>query len=280
MRGLPVRMVVHMGCYFVVFGLTHSISSEIVSATQAKLLSGHVGLMAAAILFWVALTVTGTDRIWHKVRGAVFPLAMLGFILLPSALRNSHALSVLLAECASYLYYLIALFAAVKAARLGIAPIGRTFATVCMLGGAFYAVGISCGTAARLMGPFDEATYSVLTACVFVLLTVGTFWVGDDKTADMFWGLEKKLSPKAYNEQQTRLRCAAVASRYGLTRRESEILAPLALGTSPDAIGREQTVSIATVRSHIHNIYVKLGVHTHAELIELVERTPLDQGER
>ena len=66
-------------------------------------------------------------------------------------------------------------------------------------------------------------------------------------------------------------RCASVAARGGLTEREAEILGYLARGRTNAHIAGVLYVSENTVRSHVRNIYSKLGVHTRQQLIDLVE---------
>lgn len=69
-------------------------------------------------------------------------------------------------------------------------------------------------------------------------------------------------------------RCAAIGAAAGLTEREQEIFEYLARGRNVRFIQDELTVSYNTVKTHVSHIYAKLGVHSHQELIDLVERTP------
>lgn len=57
----------------------------------------------------------------------------------------------------------------------------------------------------------------------------------------------------------------AVEARDELTEREWTVLDALARGLSNEAIGRELWVSSHTVKSHLHHIYVKLGVANRTE---------------
>ena len=63
-----------------------------------------------------------------------------------------------------------------------------------------------------------------------------------------------------------------VALKYRLTRREGEILALLAQGMTAAHIAEELVVSTSTAKTHMRNIYQKLGVHTQSELLLLVHR--------
>jgi ATP/maltotriose-dependent transcriptional regulator MalT len=51
-----------------------------------------------------------------------------------------------------------------------------------------------------------------------------------------------------------------------LSERELEVLRLVAAGLSNRAIARKLFVSLGTAKSHIHNIYGKLGVSSRVEL--------------
>lgn len=64
--------------------------------------------------------------------------------------------------------------------------------------------------------------------------------------------------------------CQDLAVEYGLTPREAEILALVALGRSAKYISEELMVSYNTTRTHVRHIYEKLNIHSKQELIDLV----------
>lgn len=66
-------------------------------------------------------------------------------------------------------------------------------------------------------------------------------------------------------------RCAAIAERYGLTPREAEVFQMLARGRDRTYIQEQLVVSRNTVKSHVKHIYAKLDIHSHQDLIDLVE---------
>ncbi|MCU7584014.1 helix-turn-helix transcriptional regulator [Adlercreutzia muris] len=66
-------------------------------------------------------------------------------------------------------------------------------------------------------------------------------------------------------------RCAAVAAEAGLSPREAEVLVYLARGFTPAYIAKTLVLSISTVRTHVRNIYRKLGVGKREELIHLID---------
>lgn len=66
-------------------------------------------------------------------------------------------------------------------------------------------------------------------------------------------------------------RCAAIAERCRLTPRETEVFGMLARGRNREYIQDKLVVSRSTVKTHVRHVYEKLGIHSHQELIDLVE---------
>lgn len=62
-----------------------------------------------------------------------------------------------------------------------------------------------------------------------------------------------------------------LAGEHGLSAREAEVFRYLAMGRGSDYIADKLQVSWNTARTHTHNVYVKLGVHSRQELIDLVD---------
>ena len=67
--------------------------------------------------------------------------------------------------------------------------------------------------------------------------------------------------------------CETITQKYGLSKREAEVL-PLALrGRTSERIASELYIAKSTADTHLRRIYAKCGVHTRQELIDLGERT-------
>lgn len=64
----------------------------------------------------------------------------------------------------------------------------------------------------------------------------------------------------------------AIAQDFNLSRREHEILCYLAHGRNAAFIQQELQISINTVKTHIANIYGKIGAHSIQDVIDLVEK--------
>lgn len=69
-------------------------------------------------------------------------------------------------------------------------------------------------------------------------------------------------------------RCRELASSAGLTPREAEVLELLARGRNARFIMEELGVTRNTAKAHISHVYTKLGVHSHQELLTMLEERP------
>lgn len=69
-------------------------------------------------------------------------------------------------------------------------------------------------------------------------------------------------------------RCEEVARRFELTPREAEVFEMLARGRNREHIEGALGVSRNTVKAHVKHVYAKLGIHSHQELIDLMEAGP------
>jgi len=59
-------------------------------------------------------------------------------------------------------------------------------------------------------------------------------------------------------------------SAYGITDREREIIEKVIEGKSNSTIASELVISLATVKTHLHNIYTKVGVESRFDLLAKV----------
>lgn len=79
------------------------------------------------------------------------------------------------------------------------------------------------------------------------------------------------LSAAQTPEEAFAARCEAIAEKFSLTPREAEVFAMLARGRDRAYIEEALVVSRNTVKAHVKHVYAKLGIHSHQELIDLVE---------
>ena len=123
------------------------------------------------------------------------------------------------------------------------------------------ALGIACGSIIVLM-----------MAAVTLMFTRSAlkYIVGTDDDAQSLAEVEVGEEVDA-----VRVQCLVVAREYGLTKREGELLDLLAHGHGAPYIENELVISRNTVKSHMKNIYRKLGVSSREELMAKVASVPL-----
>ncbi|NTU88794.1 MAG: helix-turn-helix transcriptional regulator [Actinobacteria bacterium] len=91
------------------------------------------------------------------------------------------------------------------------------------------------------------------------------------------WSLlsKKQATPLASSLQDTlEARCETLSQRRKLSKRESEILCYMGRGHSPVYIAKTLLISESTARSHVRNIYRKVGVSSREELLQLIDEEP------
>ncbi|MDY3128892.1 MAG: LuxR C-terminal-related transcriptional regulator [Berryella intestinalis] len=96
-----------------------------------------------------------------------------------------------------------------------------------------------------------------------------------EKTVNDDWGasgISDATGTRVEGDRERYLaRCAAVADRFGLTSRETEILQLIGEGRSRSDIGQMLFLSENTVKTHVRHVYQKLGIHSKSEALQLIE---------
>ncbi len=135
-------------------------------------------------------------------------------------------------------------------------------------------VGAALGMITNASAQADGALSFVIAAVMLLLFTaylvIGMKHFSFKEVID---GVES-LDPGAVvtsPQDQFNERCNGIAQTYGLTPRETEIFAMLARGRNSEYIQETLVVSRNTVKAHVKHIYAKLDIHSHQELIDLVD---------
>lgn len=77
---------------------------------------------------------------------------------------------------------------------------------------------------------------------------------------------------KAYGKVSDIMSHEDFFERFNITKREKEIILLLVKGYSYNQLAEELVISVTTVKTHIHNIYKKVGVKNKIELIHLMNK--------
>lgn len=85
-----------------------------------------------------------------------------------------------------------------------------------------------------------------------------------------------RSEPSPLRPASFRRQCEAIANRYLLSRRETEVLFLLAKGRNAAFIHKRLHIAQSTTKTHIRHIYRKLDIHTQQELLDMISE-PLDK---
>lgn len=113
----------------------------------------------------------------------------------------------------------------------------------------------------------------VLTVAVVMLVLASTLMLLSEKDLASRWGIRlletENLAADSRRAEAIAERCDAVSASCHLSPREDEIVRLIAGGKTNPQIERELFIAPGTLKAHIQHIYVKCGVHSRKELVEL-----------
>lgn len=207
------------------------------------------------------------------------PIMTIGFLLLPFALGNNGMIAGVVVSAGWRVFELlmwVILFDLIE--RYGMITLsafgyGR-FATVFGI-----LTGWSLLSIIMVSGEVDASTILVLSSTIAIVLIL-TNMIGLDFRsffeAELFYGIRNpsasSLGPDETNAcMSLKERCERLSEKYALTPRETEVLELLVRGRNARYIEETLVVSNSTAKAHRYNIYRKLNIHSHQELLDLVE---------
>lgn len=254
----PVYPVVLMAAFKLVFNFSLSFS-------LGASIYGPLGIICASALA-LAYALFAKEGFNPTLLFKLALPCMVAGLLMISWVRVGAGVATLFSNAGNIAFELFSLMVMAEACRRwNIKPMwvfgileAASYASTCagkILGGLF--------TAAYPGGTFESS--AVMTVAVVALVTLCTFFPSERLALRTFGdaGESKGLVG-------VELMCATVSRRYGLSRREEEVLGLLVQQMSAAQIGEELAISRSTVKSHVRHIYEKTGVHSREELEALV----------
>lgn len=121
------------------------------------------------------------------------------------------------------------------------------------------------GFAFRMESLRPDAFVVACLGLVLVLVAASTY---------MFRGLGFLSAPTVVArtaDDRYERQCFLFAKKYGLTERQLDVLRLLGRGRTALTIQDKLFISESTAKTHIYNIYQKVGIHTQRELMELLD---------
>lgn len=263
----PLRVPWSVAVGFVAVALAFGFSQSAFYAEEAD----HVTVImvtkiAAALLF--AMLSPSDERSFAPMFRTIAALALSAYVMFGSGMRSWFSVAVLdigfslfemVGDCA-----LITLMGRPSMNHL------RAFSLFGLLTYASLALG---GWVFGAIGSLQDARAVVTVLIALMLVMVATWAFNDKDLVIYFWGKTSEEVRQEASSYETGIE--ELASKFGLSPREREVLSLFAVGRSAVFISEQLFVSETTVRTHVKHIYRKCGVHSRQELISLI----IAQGE-
>ena len=125
------------------------------------------------------------------------------------------------------------------------------------------ALGVACSNFATALAGDGNTPYAVVALAGALVLLSYVFLFTERDFID--------LSVIVTDTDSFDAVCDAITERFGLSKRESEILPYALRGRTAARIAEELVISKSTVDTHLRRIYGKAGVHGRQELLDLSE---------
>ncbi|NPD33001.1 helix-turn-helix transcriptional regulator [Eggerthellaceae bacterium zg-997] len=254
------------------------------SAMSGLLLSGQTGgaihrVIAtglAGLGFLVAALVWRERCDARMMARAALPLAVIGLAALPLAQGQAGALVSVAGKLAYVWLTLFVLMMLSGIAQRSELPTLRLFAVARACSEGAILAGIVARNAIWRQGLHLDQTFllTFMAAGTLGVLAGVLIWKSE-RAVNGDWGAagsgpHAKLMLESRKAAYQR-RCQLLARRFGLTERETEVLALLGRQQSRTQIERALHLSENTVKTHVRHIYRKLGVNSKSQVVAMIE---------
>lgn len=235
--------------------------------------SNMIGLLAASVALLATWKLLYERVTLMRLYQILFPLTATAFLLLPLLEGTFHqVVRSLVFLVFSVTSSLMVVSCARTARNQSLAPV--------LVYGLFAGIVYACSLAGSVVGLYVGAGRGVGLAELSVVALVAVYALSVAMVAPhgrkarrgkAASGEELSLSSVDVAGDTVSAGCAVAVERYGLSRREAEVLDLLARGRDVPYVAEELVISKNTVRTHTKSIFAKTGVHSRQELIDLVE---------
>ena len=282
---------------FVFSCIVSSVYASVVAVSPiGTTLDGSRLVMVARMLLAAALACVAVGTEGDKLNfGKAYSIVMVASVALVACLPLVSVLHTVLAQVVSLASVVFELF---LWCTLAFIVYQRRISAVIVFGYGYgaYLLGSGLGwlfgvqALGSLFGAIGESfAYMIMAlvvlACAFIIFSEREFdrlfapaeedapSLGDLLRQDLAAGDETDGSAEGEPVRKGRFGVAIdqLATAYQLSPRETDVLRCLAMGYNSSTTASKLSISWNTVRTHTRNIYGKLGVHSHQELIALVD---------
>lgn len=247
------------------YGLMQRLTGDAYAAggEQANVVTIASFLLSAAFIALAAQLLDSRNLV-KLVCFAAIPVMGVAFVMLPLFSNAQEAAQAVCIVGFNSFYFMV--WALWSGEAGGVLP--RRFVLGLLVLVASEALGLSLGVPVVATVRESGSTLAVVSLVVVYLLLMAAIFLFD-RSIRVDGGSAPQASARPDSEDGRTF--DGWAERYGLSARETEVFALLARGRNRTYISKTLFVSDNTTRTHMKNIYRKLGVHSQQELIDLVE---------
>ncbi|MEF9875458.1 MAG: helix-turn-helix transcriptional regulator [Gordonibacter sp.] len=225
------------------------------------------GYFFAALLAFLVVLVLQMD-FNRSVYQIGFPLAGLG-LLSVGAFAGMPAIAAVL-QLAAFLYLDLVLWGLgsylIKNNDQPATWVASCPSTALMTG---RALGIVIGSIALQSLPNAEQTTLFFAAAAFLVMLAGLL-LSNSANLKTGWGFVRPGDPRGATDVYRT--CEIIAQDFGLTQRELEIMHSIVVGKTRKAISEDLFITPNTIKTHLHNLYGKLDLHSEGDLKAFVAK--------
>ena len=119
----------------------------------------------------------------------------------------------------------------------------------------------------------DAAHFYIPLALVAIFVLTALFFLPfDNESPSAGYKTLALVDMHESPDASMRKNCDAITAQFKLSPRESEVLTYLVKGRNAKHIAEKLYVSESTVKTHISNIYRKVGIHSQQELLDQLDK--------
>lgn len=207
-----------------------------------------------------------------------FLLILLGFLVIPLSgsqyvsVQALHQTSPWLFSAGSTCFTVVLYLLLSQAARR------NSLASIPIIGFGLASARLGFETGALLGLAFNSSPEFAIVASIgaaFAFSCYGTFQIGKIDFEALIEAIEPVKTPlqqpSGCSMQELENKYKSIIEAFSLTPRESEVFILLAQGRNASVIQERLVISKNTVKTHVKNIYAKLGIHSQQELIDMIQ---------
>lgn len=267
--------LIYAAVYNLAFGIMLSLSLTVADTSQgfaSVTWCSMAGFIVSGLALLVVRLREGTEAPLDYARRlkAALALVAIGFVALSALGAAASGLAAFLTVF-GYIFFWqlfnVVWIEMAKRTHTSVAPISAWG-----LGASAFGVALGVGATWAFFGGGALGSRAVSTVCIvacFALLLMSMLKMDSSVFIDLGGMVEPPQNPSTQDALIARV--DAVCAAHGLTPREREIVLMVSRGRNARRIQEDLGVSLATVRTHLHHIYEKCGVHSDQELLDLVE---------